>query len=1092
MRKMCWWLGVAGSVIGCWSGAADEASAPAPAPTGAAAVSPEFVVSAPVTSAPPAATIAPLGEGVTLRWDPADTRPLPVVTHGLGAVTRTVVDASGGVTLAHAYGVEERWSPVAHGAEQSWRYARRPDGGRVAVAVTFAGLAFERADADGLSLRAPDGSLVRYSHATWVGADGARTAVPARWADDRIALDVPAGVVAQTRFPAVLDPTVSAHLDLSPSHPNAQQGAVEMGLARVVQTSTSTLLLSSTRVRPSVTALMTAQAYDLSGVPVPNSFRGVPATAFMDFPGEWEAASYGTGVMVVGRTWTGGVVAARLQPSGVSIDRTPIVVRPDRSPRLYDFKLACSASTCLVTYRNLTTTGAESAVFASRVGVDGRLLDASPLTLGRYPTDTLPVEPPNVVALADRFIVAWTNLFPGSPTNVVAARVMADGRVLDEGGRAVSIAGAARSLVQVATDGTRVFMRWYATASGSRLTGWYTQLFDADLNPLSSLAYHSDLSHSVGDSGMQLWWDGTHYVHLGDIFVGSSRQRKIVRFDATGARVDAVPLNLGPIAGRTGPISTARGGFFRTDGAVRRFDTLGTQVGADWPIVQGFSPPEEARLDSDGNDFLASWFEGRLSGGRTPVQSLVRLNSSGFVRDVPPVTVPIPLPAGSWPASSVTHEGARANLFRFSGLTDRYERRTVDLDARTSSAALPINAFGKVIRGGAQRLLLGGGCATRFDTSWANLDPVPVCFATSPTASVADFDGTHFAFVYRVALPTSSTLGHLFLRRMNRDGDFLDTPAISLASLGFASNDPFALAFGAGTHLLAWSDENSNLRALRIAPDGTFGAPISLGRWTLGTIPGPHPLAVAAVFDGTNFVLAWPGRPAETIRVARVSPAGAVLDAVPFTVIPGGLSQPLFAPFFEMATDGRGSTLFVYNAFDVDLASEQIRAVYFREDGVVLTDAGANPVDAVAPTDTPAVDVPRDTGGPLVDVGTPIDLGSAIDSGSPADTGSPTDMGAPGDVVTTEVGLVDDGPSPDDAPTVLDAGVVVDRPVSADAGASDVGSVDTGPPDDGGSICDVGGTPGRGTGRGFVALAALSLVGLRRGARRRSATSPRA
>jgi len=1080
------WLGLAVFTTGCWGVAEEAPGAPTPVAT-AASVSPSFAL-----PTPEAATrdlrIEPRGEGVTLRWQSSSVGPLPVTTIGLGAVTRAAADAVGGVALAHAGGVEERWQPTAVGAEQSWRYARRPDDGRVAVGVIFGGAGLDHADAEGVWLRTPGGSLVRYSHATWVDADGVRTAVPARWTGDRIALDVPDEVVTRSRFPAVLDPTVSAVIPLTPSQPDAGTGALEMGTQRVTQTDTSALLFGVTRVRGTGIGAITVQAYDPSGVPSPRSFRGVPATGLISFlnngsPQEYASASYGSGVMVAAATWQYGLVAARLQPSGVSIDRSPIVLRPDRSPPLSNYntlKLACSTSTCLAVYLlHVPLADPNSAVSVQRVDTDGRLLDPAPLPVGSFPATS----GAHVVALADRFIVAWTKQIAGSPTNVVAARVMADGRVLDPGGRALSVAGAARSSVRVATDGTRVFMSWYATASGSRLTGWYTQLFDADLAPLSPLAYHSDINAAEGP--MDLWWDGSHYVQL--CRASTLVPRQVVRFDATGARLDATPRRLDAVGEAS--IVPGRGGFFTMGSAVTRYDSLGAQTGSPWPVVQGYSPPEGAAVDSDGSAFVASWYQLHPADGRAPTQSFARLSASGAIVDVPPIEVPVG--PGTRGGFGLFHEGTRAQSFRWPAGSGRYERQAIDLVARTGGAPVSVNvtatgsdATSTVVRGDTQRLFLRGGCATRLDASWANLDPAPVCFATSPIGSAAAFDGTNFTFVYRLGTQFSSA--PLFLRRMNRDGDLLDTPARDLSSLGNVST--FRLAYGGGAYLLAWTEANE-VRVARIGLDGSPGARVSLGVWAPDSTPVPRPLTPGVVFDGASFVVAWPGYPDTSLRAARVSPAGAVLDATSFVIIPGGASQPLIAPPVAMASDGRGSTLFLFNAFDADLAGEQVRAVYFREDGVVTADAGGPPVDAGA-----APDVPRDVGVVPVDAPGPVDAPVPVDVQT--DAGAPvTDLGATGDA-TLGSDVIDVPTSPDAGVGVHD--VAVDRPVGADLGAVDSGTTDATtadvpadvpaagtPPDDGGALCDVGGTPGRASNGGFIALAALALVGIRRRARAR-------
>src|SRR5439155_15655772 len=71
------------------------------------------------------------------------------------------------------------------------------------------GPAYAGATAGGLHfLDAGSGPGLRFSHATWIGADGRRREVEARWDGERIAMTVPARTVEETAYPAVLDPVI--------------------------------------------------------------------------------------------------------------------------------------------------------------------------------------------------------------------------------------------------------------------------------------------------------------------------------------------------------------------------------------------------------------------------------------------------------------------------------------------------------------------------------------------------------------------------------------------------------------------------------------------------------------------------------------------------------------------------------------------------------------------------------------------------------------------------------------------------------------------------------------------------------------------
>lgn len=1074
-------IGAALGLVGCW-GAPPENAARSAAP--GAHWSPEVLLSVPQEVAPRDVEVAPAGDGVTLHWASAGSIPLAVTSAGLGAVTRTSGER-GEVELDYGDAVRERWRPVPGGAEQSWRYERRPADGRVSVAVTLDGATLDHADDAGLWLRAPGGMRVHYTHATWVGADGVRTAIPARWVDGRVALDVPGAVVARTAFPAVLDPTVSATFSLSPSRADARPSLRVSGIwRRLVRTNTHDLLIGEVPIRDSGAGVPTVQAVTTTGAYVPGTSRGIPALVFVGHQlGALfvHAASYGAGAMVVAQTNDQRIVAARLAADGTSVDRTPIAIDTLVGSGSGLAGVACGSDTCLVTYL------AGRTLRARRLSTDGRLLDATPITLGTQ------VDTASVVAAGGSFVVGWNDTFPGSTTDARFARVTAAGELLDPGGRQVSIAGGARSNLLLATDGTRVFASWYATASGARPAGRYVQVFGADLVAAGSFTIHADL----GSYLLTAWWDGARYAML----AGSG----IVRFDPSGARHDSTWLSLTP--GRTGQVLGLRDGFVLFDN-VRRYyyGADGAQVGGPSIEVSALAQAEVRAADFDGTRFLVAWAERDLADGAPSLLNLARMSASGALLDRPAVTrSALDLGTNQYVSGSVLLDGARAHVYSPNG-DNRANHVSVDLDARTSGTPDPVAATPiSLVRGGSGRLLLSRACAARLGADGRALDPLPVCFTTDPATSVGAFDGTNYAFVYRVG--ESYNPNPLFFRRMNADGDLVDTPPRSLAPLG-SVRDTFGLAFGAGTYLLGYGVGDA-IYAVRIAPDGTLGTPASLGTWPAPRTPVPHPVAVAVAFDGVNFVVAWPGGPDTVIRAARVSPAGVVLDPTPFTMMPGGDAQYLAAPPLRLASDGRGSTLFLYSALDLDLPGEQVRAVFLREDGVVVPDAGV--VDAGGPRD--AGTAPVDVGTPPLDGGTPPTdvVVVATDTGTPpVDAGGAADVVAldgdapPVDVATPDAGSGDDsgavsdaGPPPTDrgradAPAVdvaavdvpaFEAGVAEpDVPGVADAGAPP-------PPDDGGA-CDVGGTAGRRSPGGFAALAAFALVGFRR--RSRAATALRA
>lgn len=129
-----------------------------------------------------------------------------------------VVPARGGMTIGRG-DVIERIDRIDRGVEQSWRFDAMPSGsGPLEVVVAVHGAEHAGEDDDGLRfVDARHGARFRYGHATWVDASGHRTAVPTVASGSTVTMTVSHAVLASSAFPAVLDPTVEAEIELDPA-----------------------------------------------------------------------------------------------------------------------------------------------------------------------------------------------------------------------------------------------------------------------------------------------------------------------------------------------------------------------------------------------------------------------------------------------------------------------------------------------------------------------------------------------------------------------------------------------------------------------------------------------------------------------------------------------------------------------------------------------------------------------------------------------------------------------------------------------------------------------------------------------------------
>jgi hypothetical protein len=116
--------------------------------------------------------------------------------------------SSGLVTIERA-GFVEAVHDIPGGVEQSWRFQQSPGrSGDLSVSVAVPNLDYLATTGDGLSFRRGNALTVLYGNGTWIDAAGRRFPVPARYVEGHIELTVPADVVADSAFPAVLDPKI--------------------------------------------------------------------------------------------------------------------------------------------------------------------------------------------------------------------------------------------------------------------------------------------------------------------------------------------------------------------------------------------------------------------------------------------------------------------------------------------------------------------------------------------------------------------------------------------------------------------------------------------------------------------------------------------------------------------------------------------------------------------------------------------------------------------------------------------------------------------------------------------------------------------
>jgi len=103
----------------------------------------------------------------------------------------------------------ETITATADGAEQSWSFPHAPGtSGDLTISIQTTGLTYHDTTTNGLHLQQTDILDLSYSTGTWIDAHAHRWLVPARFEHGLILLTVPAQALAETTYPATLDPQI--------------------------------------------------------------------------------------------------------------------------------------------------------------------------------------------------------------------------------------------------------------------------------------------------------------------------------------------------------------------------------------------------------------------------------------------------------------------------------------------------------------------------------------------------------------------------------------------------------------------------------------------------------------------------------------------------------------------------------------------------------------------------------------------------------------------------------------------------------------------------------------------------------------------
>ncbi len=822
----------------------------------------------------------------------------------------------------------------ARGIEQSWAFASEPRGaGPLTVRVRATGLAYRGTTEGGLHFAGAEGPGLAYGHGTWIGADGARAAVPAAWDGEAIVLSVPADVVAGTAYPARLDPTVMPEIAIDDPVVGPADG--EQLHPAVAFDGTSYLVvwggasLRATRVSPAGVVL------DPQGIVIPGQHWDDPRPV---------AASNGNGFLVAwehsGDDFKSEIRGARVTGGGALVDPLGFVIAVDASYDDQKPSVASAGGGYLVAYKEL------DAVLGRRVSAAGQVLDATPIELSD-PGSFADHDEPRVASSGTEYLAVWQE-DPSFDVNVHGVFVAPNGSIADPAGFDVSPAGEQQTFPSVAWNGTSWLCVWQnepqsgtVSIRGARISAAHTVLDPAGI---AISAGANDKERPVVASSNGEWyvaWDRVRTQVVG----GSTNDY----FQVFGTRISAAGVVQAPngdvlsaehperqlpaIAG--GPsgyllaweqeleqwvFSRVHATRLDASGAVLDPQQLALATGANGEL----SPS----VASDGTNYLVAWSDRRAGAGDTDIWGAL-VTPAGT--SITPTGLPIAVLPGRQSTPKVASNGA-GYLVVWQNDETAAALVSGTLVASDGSVADPagfdVAASGfrpAVASNGTDYLVAwdeyGGNTdedirAARVSDAGAVLDPGGVVVSMEPwldwQPAVAS-DGADYLVVWEEdALDLSDVEG----ARVTAAGEVMDPGGFAIAS-GDEYQFGAAVASDGVGYYVVWEHAGAGATAIRGSAVGASGTVATPDGKVLCTSTDPQ-RQPSVGSDGTGYAALWKDFRSGTAEIygTWLTPQGGVLTPAAVEVDPD--SETLGDEPPAIAASAAGSWLVVYSELDPD------------------------------------------------------------------------------------------------------------------------------------------------------------------------------
>ncbi|XXX72214.1 hypothetical protein WMF30_31660 [Sorangium sp. So ce134] len=885
------------------------------------------------TVTPRAAAPSAVAEGLSLSTAAISRGATSVA----GAPPRAAVDRDGSLSIDRG-GAVERLANGEDGVEQSWTFARRPEGaGDLVVRVRASGMSYIGSTALGLHFADPATRLgLRYGHGTWVDASARRLHVEARYEGSDIVLRVPAATVDAAAYPAVLDPILGPEIGMDA--PVYQPGSRNESSPSVASDGTDYLIVwSDPREHDSVRSIVGARVsaggelLDPGGLEIARSpgHKFAPAASF-------DGANY----LVVWQDRRNvdsadDIYGARLTPAGALLDPAGFPIStagyPQKNPAL-----VFNGSEHLVVWED-GRAGGPSDIYGARVMPDATVLDPGGVLLSNAPADQLR---PRLASDGASFLVVWSDSRATQGRGVYGTRVGADGSVIDPGGLAIApwtSATGFHRMPSVAFGGSSYLVAWADSY------GVYGQRIDpatgASIDPTPLII--AQPSYNEADTVM---------AYAGGYYFVAWQRSPLSNPSIHGTWVDAAtgvvtsPFSAITLSSSSSSINSSPAGasngasfFFAWQSASygvisgKRVTTPGAPPTPTFRISQ--LPNRQARpaADFDGTQWLVSWLDDRTS---PPGVYAVRLDALGHVID--PSGIVINAAASTDTTIAVSHDpqnffivwsdersGSSEDIY--GARVDRASGAVLDPGGRPISTAADDQVIPDIAFDGTNYLVvwedLRPSSVGRPRVYGARVPPstgVPIEIAGFPISAGAGrqympaiaFDGARYMVVWENGTGSSPSTFELRGARIDPSGTGIDPTGFTI-SAGPAPKVRPRLAFGGDVYFAVWSDGRASRSAI-------YGARIDAS----GRVLDPDGIAISTAasnlefpslaFDGYSFVAAWRNTGAEELRGRWLRPDGTLLGPSESVIGPREVPYGMSA----LASDGAGRTLAAYARYE--------------------------------------------------------------------------------------------------------------------------------------------------------------------------------